>query len=329
MFARTRQFLTVARLTAIESVRQPIFLLLAVSCVVLITLTPMMIMHNFGEDGRLARDSGLALHFVFGLFMAGYAASSSLSHEMQSGTASAVLCKPVSREIFFLAKFVGISAVLLVFSFCAGLATLMSERISERFVSIDGMSGWCTDWLTGRLLILSPCVSLVAAGIINYRKRRVFGSTAFGILVISLMVVFLITGFFEVTGKFDPFDFRVNWRVVPASLLVSVALVMLCAIAMVLSSRLGTMSTMVSCAAIFVLGLMSDYLFGRHVGASSVSAFFYWIVPNWQHFWRSDALTSGGVIPFEYVSNALYYAVAYTAGILALGVLSFRHAEMK
>lgn len=329
MFAKAKQFLTVTRLTAVESVRQPIFLLLAVSCVVFTILTPMITMHSFGEEGRLARDSGLALHFVFGLFMVGYAASSSLSREMQSGTASAVLCKPVSREMFFLAKFAGISAVLLMFSFCAVLATLMSERISDRFINSEKGMGYCTDWLTGKLLLTGICVSFITAGAINYKTRRVFGSTAFGALMLSLVVVFIITGFFDVTGQFDPFDFRVKWQIVPASLLVGVALVMLCAIAMALSSRLGTMPTMVACAGIFVLGLMSDYLFGRHAGVSGISAFFYWVVPNWQHFWRSDALSAGGTIPSDYMLNSIYYAVAYTSGILALGLLSFRHAEMK
>jgi len=41
---------------------------------------------------------------VFGVFVSGYAACVSLAREMRTGTASAVLSKPVSREIFFLAK---------------------------------------------------------------------------------------------------------------------------------------------------------------------------------------------------------------------------------
>ena len=68
---RIRQFLTMAGLTAVEAIRQPICLLLTTACVVLTALIPLLTLHNFGEDGKLARDSGLAFHLVFGLLVAG------------------------------------------------------------------------------------------------------------------------------------------------------------------------------------------------------------------------------------------------------------------
>ena len=74
---------------------------------------------------------------------------------------------------------------------------------------------------------------------------------------------------------------------------------------------------------------MSDYLFGRNAAASRVSAFFYRILPNWQHFWVSDAFSGGGTVPVIYVLNAGFYALMYLAGILCLGMLLFRHTEMK
>ena len=89
MMLRVRQFVTLSILTAVEATRQPICLLLTTTCILLTMLTPMLALHNFGEDGRLARDSGLAYQFVFGLFVAAYAACSSLAREMRSGTASA------------------------------------------------------------------------------------------------------------------------------------------------------------------------------------------------------------------------------------------------
>ena len=326
---RLRQFIALTVLTALEAMRQPICLLLAVTCIALTALVPLTIMHNFGEDGKLVRDSGLALHFVFGLFLAGYAASSSLSREMKSGTASAVLSKPVGREIFFLAKFTGIACLILLFSMCAASATLLSERAAEKFYSTSKFTGWHSDNRTGIMLACAPFLALFSGGLINYKLRRPFESTAFALLLMFLLLVFFIAGFFDVNGAFAPFDFRVQWRILPASFLITMALIVLSAVAMMLSTRLSTAPTLIFSSAVFMIGLMSDYLFGRHAGASHVSAFLYRILPNWQHFWVSDALSNGGTIPALYILNAGQYALIYLAGILCLGILSFRYAEMK
>jgi len=326
---RIRQFLTMAGLTAVEAIRQPICLLLTTACVVLTALIPLLTLHNFGEDGKLARDSGLAFHLVFGLLVAGYAACSSLAAEMKSGTASAVLSKPVSREIFYLAKFVGVAGVVGAFSACATVATLLSERVAEKFYFTAELAGYVTDWQTGTLLVLSPVVAFLVAGWINYVTRRPFGSAAFGLLFAGLLLVLLISGFFDRSGHVVPFKLDVLWRLVPASLLVTLALLVLAAIAMALSTRFGAVPTLTLSGAVLGAGLMSDYLLGQKADSSWIAALLYRVIPNWQHFWLSDALSNNGAIPWAYLVSAVFYALAYSAGILILGLVSFRHAEMK
>jgi len=326
---RLRQLLTLTRLTAVEAIRQPICLLLAASCILFIAASPLTVVHKFGEDGKFARDSSLAFHFVFGLLIAGYSAGSSLAREFRTGTASAVLSKPVSRTTLLLAKFFGIACVIILFSACVLPATLLSERIDEKFCMESDMTGYITDWHTGILLVAAPFAALLFAGIVNYTSHRPFGSTAFIFLLLCVLTVFVMSGFFDRLGRFAPFDFRVQWRILPAGILITLALLVLSAIAVSLSTRLGTGSTLTVSAGIFMVGLMSDYLFGRHAAVSAVSAFLYRIVPNWQHFWASDALSGGGRIPWHYLLHATVYAAAYCAGILCLGMLSFRHTEVK
>ena len=74
---------------------------------------------------------------------------------------------------------------------------------------------------------------------------------------------------------------------------------------------------------------MSDYLFGRFRDANMAAAWAYALFPNWQHFWACDALDNGGSIPWRYILNAAVYGAAYAAGVLSLGMVSFRHAELK
>jgi len=329
MMLRIKQFLALAGLTAVEALRQPICILLAVSGVVLIAALPLVIMHTFGEDGKQVRDGALAFHFVFGLFIAGHAAGTMLSREMKSGTASAVLSKPVSRELFFLSKFAGITAVVVLFSVCAAAATLLSERVAEKFYFTSGLTGYMTDNQTGTMLVCAPLAACFVAALVNYRFKRPFASTAFVMLMFFLVLVLLVCGLFDVTGRWMPYDIGVQWRILPVSLLITMALVVLTAIALTISTRFEMVPTMVLCGAVFLLGLMSDYVLGRYAGSSRLCGFLYAVVPNWQNFWTVDALAGGGSVPLKYILSAGYYAVIYTAGILCLGMLSFRHTEMK
>src|SRR5262249_27458840 len=55
----------------------------------------------------------------------------------------------------------------------------------------------------------------------------------------------------------------VDWRLVPAAILILFALWILAALALACSTRWEIIPTLAICSAFFLLGLMSDYLFGR------------------------------------------------------------------
>jgi hypothetical protein len=56
----------------------------------------------------------------------------------------------------------------------------------------------------------------------------------------------------------------IDWRLVPAAILILFALWVLAGLALACSTRLDMIPTLAICTGIFLLGLMSDYLFGRH-----------------------------------------------------------------
>ena len=329
MISRFRQFRALAGLTALEAMRQPLFLLLTASCVAATALAPLVLMHQFGEEGRLARDGGLAFHFVFGLFVAGYTACVSLSREMRHGTAAAVLSKPVGRAMFFLAKFAGVACVVIAFSFCATLATLMAERVSERFMLEPGFTGFVTDTRLGVMLAVSPLVAFLVAGFVNWRRGRPFESTAFGMLALFLMVAAVMACLFDRRGQWAPFDPLFQFAIVPASLLITLALLTLAALALALSTRLGVTPTLTLLSTLFLLGLMSDHWFGTRAAGNPLFGALYRLLPNWQHFWMSDALSEGGSISVGYGVQAAIYGALYVAGVLCLGGASFYGADVE
>jgi ABC-2 type transport system permease protein len=314
---RLRQFLAIAGLTALETVRQPITLLIAGTCVAFIGLLPILITHALGEGERLVRDSSLAFHLVCGLVLGCYAACSSLAREIRRGTASSVLSKPVGRELFLLAKFCGIATVMILFSMAAGAATLMSARTAANL--------FFPDWWSGAPLLAAPPLAFAAAGALNFFARRPFSSTAFGLLLAALAVAFAVSGLLDGQGHRVAFGALYSWNIVPATALVTLAILVLAGVAV----RLDVVPTLSICSVVFLAGLMSDYLFGRHAAAHPAAAGLYRLLPNLQHFWVVDALSGEGGIPWSYVARAALYAAFYLAGVLSLGLLAFRHMEVQ
>ena len=67
MFYRIRSFRAIVRTTFIEAIQEPAALLVLLTAVCVTSIAPLFHFHAFGEEGRLARDGGLASLLVFGL----------------------------------------------------------------------------------------------------------------------------------------------------------------------------------------------------------------------------------------------------------------------
>lgn len=321
---RLRQFYALAGLTAHDTMRRPITILLAVSAVALTAAGPLILQQALGDEGRIARDGGLALQLVFGLFLAAYAASSQ-SESVEAGTMAVLLSKPISRPLLLLARFAGLAVVITLFSVSAGIATLLCERIAARNAPVWGTGMGAVDWRTGRWLLLAPFITLAIAGYLNYRTRRPFGSTAFRLLPFALLGVLLTAGAYDRSGAPAAFTLRVDPRILPASILITLALLVLTALALTLATRLRMAPTMTGCTLALVLGLLSDHLFGAARGAWPAIAAA--AIPNWQQFWLADALGSGRHIPWSYVGQSGLYAAGLIITLLAAGTLLMRPTE--
>jgi hypothetical protein len=123
-----KQFIALARLTALEAIRQPVFLLLMAAAVFFMALLPLITAHTMGEGERMVRDSALALYFVTGLVLGSYLACAALQHEIRRGTVAAILAKPVGRTLLFCAKFAGVAAVMVLFATALTITTLLATR---------------------------------------------------------------------------------------------------------------------------------------------------------------------------------------------------------
>jgi hypothetical protein len=103
----------------------------------------------------------------------------------------------------------------------------------------------------------------------------------------------------------------------------------LAGLAVACSTRLEMIPTLAICSGLFLLGLMSDYLFGRPAQQGSWwASVLYTLVPNWQLFWLADALDSGKAIPWGYVGKAFVYMAGYLGAALAVALVLFEDREL-
>ena len=125
-----RQFNNIAVNAFMELIRQPIFLLLMTGSVLFEIFLAVPYYFAFGDEPKLVENSALAVMLLSGLFGAVLSASSSLAREIRSGTALAVLSKPVSRAQFLLAKFAGLAAALLILTYVNMIGVLIASRMA-------------------------------------------------------------------------------------------------------------------------------------------------------------------------------------------------------
>jgi ABC-type transport system involved in multi-copper enzyme maturation permease subunit len=324
---RLKQFLALAGLTAVEVLRQPVSLLLFITTIALMGLSPLLLLHNFGESGKIVRDGALAFHMLMGFILAGYSACSVMNREIRTGTASAVLSKPVDRGIFFLAKYAGVILVVFFFSCCATAGTLLAEKACEKFHFSSRIVGYFADNTTALMLLACPVVACVIGALMSLSRKRPFVSSAFTVLG-GLTLLALVAGcFISEQGTPQHYYPLYDLRLLSVSVLIFLGLSVVVALALLLSIKLNIVMSMMALAVIFLAGWVSQHFFGS--GDSLLPAVIYGVLPDWQHFWAGDNLSDGGIIPFRYVFDTLIYAGLYSLSLLAAGMALFWDSELK
>jgi ABC-type transport system involved in multi-copper enzyme maturation permease subunit len=251
-----RQFLTIAANAFMELVRQPVFLLLMTSSAIFEIFLAAPYYFAFGDEPKLVKNSTLAVMLLAGLLGAVLSATVSLAREIRTGTALAVLAKPVGRAQFLLAKYAGLIAALTLLCYVNLLAALLCSRMA-----FDAYGS--ADLLAIGIFALALILAYVLGGFSNFFLRRPFVSDAVFCLMLLVTVAFIVINFYGKEGKPQAFATGVDWRMVPAGILILFAVWMLAGLALACSTRLDLIPTLAICSAFFVLGIMSDYLFGR------------------------------------------------------------------
>ncbi len=319
MAVRPMPLFYLTRLAFTELVRQPVCLLIALASVALSTGLPLMIAHQLGQQGGLARDGALAFELTGGAILAAYAACSTLSREMHSGTILAILSRPISRETLFLAKFAAVALLVMLFTICSACAALLAERLAPRFFE--------TDWYGVRLLLAVPVAVFVPGALLNWRRGSNVAAWGWCFLVVALVLVTAALSRVDAEGHVGRFGEFLDWRLVPAAMLVGAGLLILAAFALGLAAHLPLAPTVVLLLVLLFAGLLSGYVAHLASRWPPVATAIRTLLPDFQMFWPADDLAGDAALSWRSVGAAALYGLVYTTGVLCLGTAAFRNRQ--
>lgn len=318
------KLLSIAKNTFIEAIRQPVYAVIVAAAVFLFFISPSLTMYTMEDDNKLLRELGLSTLFIAGLFIATFSAAAAITEEIETKTILTTLSKPIPRYVFVLGKFIGVIAAVILAHYIFTIAMLMTIR--------HGVLETVNDTHDITVIIsaaITICLPLAITAFLNYSYDWKFTSTA--IILISIFatgtVVFL--SFIDRNWKFNPAGNGINLFDIYGSILLLIALFILTAAALMFSARFNVLVTLSLCTGLFLLGLISDYVFGRFAETHLWAKIGKIIVPSLQVFWISDAIyeQSSNITP-DYIVSCGIYGLIYTTAFILIAIALFERRQV-
>jgi len=317
------KILIVAKNTLTETLRQPIYAVIVAFSLFLFFMSPSIAMYTMDEDIKMLREIGLSTLVLTGLFIAIFSATAALTEEIETKTITTILSKPIGRPTFILGKFLGVTAAVALAHYICTTALLMTVRHGVLESASD-----THDWpviVTAAVIVI---MALLLTAFLNYIYDWSFPATAIGLIAVFVTFGMVLLSFIDKEWKFNPQNNNFHAFDIYASVLLLFAVIVLVALAIAFSTRLNVVLTLLCCVAAFLLGLISDYVFGRFAQTHFWAKIGHILAPNLQVFWISDAIYEGSSIEPYYLYISGVYAALYTAAILLIAIALFQRRQV-
>lgn len=319
------QLLTLARNAFLESIRQPVHAVLICASLLALFLNVNVAGYTLEDDNKLLVDLGLSTLFLAGLLLAAFTATSVLAREIENKTVLTVVSKPVPRPFVVLGKFFGVTAAIAVAYWILAVVFLMTVRHRVQS-SVRAEDIFDQPVVTFGLLALG--LAFGVSGLANYLYRwsfpAVFALAGAVAATLAWGLVSCISRTWRIQGLTTDWDPQLMMGIA----LVFEAIVVLTAIAIAASTRLGQLATLLVCVGTFLTGLVGEYFLSAVVGGRAWLKPLAVIVPNLQMFWPADALTQGSTITFGYLGTVTLYALCLVGAAMSVAVLLFQSRDV-
>ena len=314
---------TISKNTFTETLRQPIYAVIVISALLLFILSPSITMYTLDEDIKLLREIGLSTLFLSGLFIAIFSASGAITEEIESKTITTVLSKPIPRPVFIIGKFLGVASAVALAHYLLTITMILVIRHGVLESASD-----THDMPVIFAAAIALGLSLLLTAFLNYTYDWNFPSTGIITTTIFATIAIIFLSFIDKEWHFNPQNNNISTFDIYGSILLLLAVIILVAIAVMFSTRFNIVLTLLFCVSAFLLGLISDYIFGRFAETNLWAKIGHAVVPSLQVFWISDAIYEGSQIPASYIAIAAAYAMLYTGGILFLAIAMFQRRQV-
>lgn len=315
---------TIARNAFLESIRQPIHAVLICVGVLALVLNVNLAAYTLEDDDKLLIDLGLSTLFLTGLLLAAFTATSVLSREIENKTVLTVVSKPVARGVVVVGKYLGVAAAIAIAYWLLAVVFLLTVRHRVQ-TTVRVEDTYDSVVITFGLMALF--VTLVGAGLANYLYRRPFASTFAVVGGLAATAAWAIVSCIDRSWSLQSPAADFNPQLAIGLAMVLEAILVLSAIAIAASTRLGQISTLVVCIGAFLLGLVGEYFISLAGGSGWVPPLAA-IVPNLQFFWPADALTQGHPITLGYLAALSAYAACMVVTLLGVAVILFQGRDV-
>ena len=256
------QLLAIVRNSFFESIRQPIVLVVLVAAAIFLILSNPLSAFTMDDDQRMFIDVGLATVFLCGALLASFVATNVISREIDNKTALTVISKPVGRPMFVIGKFLGVGSALVMATLFMCFVFLLVER--------HGVLQTVRDPIHLPVLVFGISAGVIGLAVAiwcNYFYGKVFASTVICITTPILALAYFLSLLFKHDFTRDALSNTFRPDLWMAMMPLIVAILVLTAVAIAASTRLGQVMTLCITLGVFLLGMMSDYLLGRPIRA--------------------------------------------------------------
>ena len=261
MFGQT---VAIIRNTFFESIRQPIMLVVLVIATIALVFSNLLAGFTMEDDQRMMVDLGLSTVFICGALLAAFISTNVLNLEIENRTVLTVISKPVSRPIFVLGKYLGVAGALMLATTYMSFVFLLVE--------LHGVLQTVRDPIHKPVILFGSAAVVAgvgAAGWCNYFYGRVFASTVLAITTPLVALAYFMSLLFDPDFLLRPggeaFSVAFKGQLWLALTAIIMAVLVLTSIAIAASTRLGQVMTLCVTLGVFLLGMLSDWIFGRKI----------------------------------------------------------------
>ena len=317
------KIITIGKNTFTETLRQPIYAVILTTALILFLVSPSISMYTLDEDVKLLREIGLSTLFLTGLFIAIFSATGAITEEIETKTITTVLSKPIARPVFIIGKFLGVAAAVTLAHYICTTAMLMTIRHGVLETASD-----THDWTVITAVIVTVVATLLLTAFFNYTYDWNFIATATGLLALFCTLAMVFLSLIDREWHFNPQNNSIGIFDINASILLLLAALILVALAIMFSTRLNVVLTLLFCITVFMLGLISAHIFGRNAEHHLWAKIGKVLIPDLQVFWVTDAIYEGSTVTLSYIGMISVYVILYITGILTLAIALFQRRQV-